>query len=356
MVSSSNFCSGIHRKPLAGLALLFAMVWGQPVVAQVPIFKSGDGLTVVSQRSLSNRLIEVTVETAAVRGPQSVHILLPSAYELKTRKHYPVLYLLHGGGNPQSPAGSGDWTVGPGDAENITAASELITVMPSGGNGGWYTDWAFPRLAAPQKWETFHMKQLIPWIDHNLKTIAEKQGRAIADLSMGGYGAIRYAEHYPNTFSYVASFSGALDMLSPQQQRVIFYTELADGKPTDGPFGIGSPVPLLLDGLWRAADPIVSPQFGANRLRGLGISIYVGSGTAPNDPNSQFPPNIEAAVNPTNRKMHEALQRLGVPHHFVDYGRGRGFAGCNGDHDFGCWNAALKDVLPKIEAALARAN
>ena len=323
-----------------------------PAVAAIPQFTSGNGITVLSQTVLSPRLIEIAVSTNAVRGAQSVRILLPSNYAQGAAKRYPVLYLLHGGGSPTSPAGSRDWTAGGGEAEAITAGQPLITVMPSAGNGGWYTNWAFPKDAAPQNWQTFHNEQLIPWIDANLKTVASKQGRAIAGLSMGGYGALRYAARYPDKFAYAASFSGALNMLDPQQQRVIFYTELADGKPTDGPFGIGSPLPLLLDGIWRGADPVASPEFGVNKLRGVSLALYVGSGTSPNDPNAQFPTNIEAAVNPTNKRMDAALNSANIPHHFRDYGTGAGLNGCNGDHNYGCWNAALKDVLPRILAVV----
>lgn len=60
-------------------------------------------------------------------------------------------YLLHG-----ALAGSGSW-MDDGDAENLTAGKPLITVVPDGGVKGWYADWASPRGAAPQKWETFHI-------------------------------------------------------------------------------------------------------------------------------------------------------------------------------------------------------
>ncbi|MBA3807027.1 MAG: esterase family protein [Solirubrobacterales bacterium] len=318
-----------------------------------PVFTSKNGITVQAQPKLNSRLVNLSITTTAVQGPQGVRVLLPEGYDQNSARRYPVLYLLHGGGSPSAPAGARDWTEAGGDAQAITAGQPLITVMPSAGNGGWYTNWYNPGAAAPQNWQTFHIEQLIPWIDANLKTIATKQGRAIAGLSMGGYGAMRYAARYPEKFAYAASFSGALNMLDPQQQRTIFYTEFADGKNTDGPFGVGSPLPLWFDGIWREADPVASPNFGVSHLRGVALALYTGAGTAPNDPNAQLPTNFEAAVNPTNHRMDSTLTTAGIPHYFRDYGRGTGFGvGCNGDHNYGCWNADLRDVLPRMMAVL----
>ena len=53
--------------------------------------------------------------------------------------------------------------------------------------------------------------------------------------------------------------------------------------------------------------------------------------------------------------MHQALDTAGVPHFYWMYGVPGPSApyGCDGGHNFGCWNFALKDALPRIMAALA---
>ena len=79
--------------------------------------------------------------------------------------------------------------------------------MPDGGKVGWYTNWV-DQSGGAQAWRDFHVDQLIPWIDANLRTIASKCGRAIAGLSMGGFGAIRYAQDRPDLFAYVAQLLG----------------------------------------------------------------------------------------------------------------------------------------------------
>jgi S-formylglutathione hydrolase FrmB len=107
---------------------------------------------------------------------------VPASYAAHPGARYPVLYLLHG-----ALADWRSWTDA-GDAERITAGLNAIVVMPEGGNGGWYTDWFNGGAGGPPEWETFHIDQLIPWIDGHYRTLADRDGRAIAGLSMGVSG------------------------------------------------------------------------------------------------------------------------------------------------------------------------
>ena len=92
-------------------------------------------------------------------------------------------------------------------SRHITDGKPLITVMPDGGKVGWYTNWV-SQSGGAQAWRDFHVDQLIPWIDANLRTIASKSGRAIAGLSMGGFGAVRYAQDRPDLFAFVGQLLG----------------------------------------------------------------------------------------------------------------------------------------------------
>ncbi|WP_425506606.1 alpha/beta hydrolase-fold protein [Streptomyces rectiverticillatus] len=63
--------------------------------------------------------------------------------------------------------------------------------LPDGGRRGWYANWLDQKTAAgAQNWENFHINQVIPFIDANLRTVAARQGRAVGGLSMGGFGAL----------------------------------------------------------------------------------------------------------------------------------------------------------------------
>lgn len=144
---------------------------------------------------------EGSFQSAALGRPMRYRIILPSDYEAM-RRRYPVLYLLHGL--------TGDYA----DWESRTDLAEyaqrlhLIIVMPDG-NDAWYTNSA----GDPQeKYEDYIAKDLIPEIDKQYRTINARYARAIAGLSMGGYGALKFGLKYPQTFAFAASFSGALQV------------------------------------------------------------------------------------------------------------------------------------------------
>jgi S-formylglutathione hydrolase FrmB len=196
-----------------------------------PYFVSAHGITMLSFFQLNKELYEVYLTSNEVRGMQRVRILVPHDYTTSgDSRRYPVLYLLHG-----AHGGAADWTTA-GAAQVIGSNVSLITVMPNGDPFGFYTNWIIPGDVAPQNWRTYHMEQLVPWIDSNFRTIARKEGRAIAGLSMGAFGAIRYAEQYPNNFAYVAGFSGPFDLLDKHAQQGILDLP-NNGKPLLGPFG-----------------------------------------------------------------------------------------------------------------------
>lgn len=318
--------------PCRLLALLLCSFAGL-CFGDAPNFVSSNGITVQSVSKLNAELYELVLTTTAVRGNQKVRILLPRDYTTSGKsRHYPVLYLFHG-----SLGNAADWTVS-GKAQAILGHSSLITVMPDGGTFGWYTNWLKPGNAAPQNWRTFHMEQLVPWIDRNLRTVAERKGRALAGLSMGGFGAIRYAEIYSDRFTFAASFSGALDLLDLRIQAGILGSVGIDGKPLDGPFGAAL-LPWTKEG-WVAQNPVTH----AATLKDTTVELYTGNQGV-----------LEGTIRDTNYRMRDALKALNIPVAFHDYGNGASIGqGCKGGHDFLCWNAALKDVLPRLMAAVVQ--
>jgi len=308
--------------------------------AGVPEFKSGNGIKVLSavQSPGSGRTVVVNIETPliskkAIRtGVHQVWITLPSGYASNASKRYPVLYLLHGGGD----GWAGQWVSGEGKAEELTEGLGLITVMPEGGKAGWHTDWV-REFGIAQKWETFHIEHMIPWIDSNLRTNASKKGRAIAGLSMGGYGALHYAYRHPDMFSFVGSFSGAANLQDPATQATIIEQSLVSGLPPRGAFG-----PVYRIRNWSKHNPLRN----AEKFRGLKIALYSGSGMNDLD-------IIELVMKHSTTRFHKALDKKGIEHTFLMYGRPGGDTGCNGGHNFGCWNFALKDMLPKMMGELS---
>lgn len=128
-------------------------------------------------------------------------VALPLSYKTAgDTKRFPVIYLLHG-----LTGNYANWFDRTKAAE-YAAKHDFIIVTPDGANG-WYTD----SLAAPKDaYESYIIKELIPEIDKNYRTVANRDGRVIAGLSMGGFGAVKFGLKYPEMFSLVGSFSGAL--------------------------------------------------------------------------------------------------------------------------------------------------
>ena len=115
----------------------------------------------------------------------------------------PTVYLLHGhGGNAKA------WITIKPELKEIADREGMIFVCPDG-NNSWY--WDSPVNPA-YRYETFVSKELIQYIDTHYPTRADRTGRAITGLSMGGHGAMWLALRHKDMFGAVASMSGGLDI------------------------------------------------------------------------------------------------------------------------------------------------
>jgi S-formylglutathione hydrolase FrmB len=318
---------------------------GSASAATNPTFTSGNGITVVNQTS-NGREIDLTVTTTAVSGQHQVIVLLPESYSNDTTTRYPVLYLFHG-----ALAGPNAWTTNGGAANSITDPYPLITVMPDAGLKGWNVNWQSCAQICPQNWETFHLSQVVPWIDANLRTIANRTGRAVAGLSMGGFGSIHYAEDRADLFTYAAGFSGALDTGDYTTESAIY------GEETGAVPGSGTPVP---------PGSIMGPEYAPFNQTALNISdtkasniaklvnttvgLYVGTGNG-----SSGDGIVESAVKPQNDRMAAGMAAAGVHYWYSqDHVNSADLGwGCDNNHDQMCWNAYLADDLPRMMAVLS---
>jgi S-formylglutathione hydrolase FrmB len=131
-------------------------------------------------------------------------IIFPARYKVDREVRYPVIYLLHG-----LTGHFDNWTQRTKLAEYSTLY-KFIIITPEG-EDGWYTDGV---TNANDKYESYIIKELIPEIDKRFRTISDRKNRAIAGLSMGGYGALKFGMKYPEMFSLAGSFSGALGAAS----------------------------------------------------------------------------------------------------------------------------------------------
>ena len=145
----------------------------------------------------------VQFESKLVGAPLPYNVILPTDYKSGSAKHrrYPVVYLLHG-----LMGSAGDWVSSRARLADHAARYPFIVVVPEGRNA-WYTDSA---TVPAEKFESYIVAELIPDVDTRFRTIASREGRAIAGLSMGGYGSLKFGLKHPELFAFAGSMSGAL--------------------------------------------------------------------------------------------------------------------------------------------------
>ena len=298
-------------------------------LAAAPAAHAGAGaIDVTATERLSPRLVDLTMTTPALAEPVHARILLPTGYRSHPKRRYPVLMLLHGGFGSYV-----DWTES-GDAEAITKGVPVITVMPEDGNGGWNVDWYNGGRGGPPRWETYDVRQLLPWVEDRYRAIGTRAGRAVAGLSTGGFGAISLASRNPDLFAFAASFSGAVDIVgNPFVPAVIGAEAAADGAQPTAPFGDR----VANEIVWRAHNPV---DLAAN-LRGMRLVVDTGNGEpGPYDQPGAPPDVIEQQVHSMSETFHERLLALGIDHRYDDYGPGT--------HSWAYWQRDLREALPKM--------
>jgi S-formylglutathione hydrolase FrmB len=304
-------------------------------------FTDASGIHVESATRIASREYNVSVSSDALGRPVDVRILLPENYGASSAP-LPVLYLFHGTSGRAS-----DW-VDQGDAVRATAGLPLIVVMPDAGfdgnGGGWFTNWVDTSTPlGPSQWETFHVDDLIPWVDTNLRTVASREGRAVAGLSQGGFGSMTYAARHPDLFVSAASFSGAPDIdynpaIAAGATVVIEATAVGlDHVQPEAMFGSRATNEIN----WQGHDPADL----ANNLRTVDLWLYTATG-APG-PYDTGAPNagasgIEFATHESTMGFVQRARELDVPVHLDDY--------TYGTHTWAYWARDLRAYLtPLVE-------
>ena len=279
--------------------------------------------------------VAVPVPAGLTVPDSTVRILLPADYAT-TRTRYPVLYLLHGAGDTYRT-----WTEQT-DVADFSAQFPLIIVMPDGGHNseaGWYSDWA----DGSRQWETFHTHVLVLYVDSHFRTLGRAH-RAVAGLSMGGFGAMSYAARHRGLFRAAASFSGAVDTRYVEPVSGIGFNIFHDmfGTPDDRVWGNQ----VTDEATWRAHNP-------TDRAADLGgVELFVATGTGtPGGPAGDDPSNpggyfIEQVIFQMNLSFGRALDAAAVPSHRDFY--------IGGYHGWPYWERELHWALPQIVGVIQR--
>ena len=147
-------------------------------------------------------------------------LYLPPDYETSQRS-YPVLYLLHGGGDDQTGWVQFGEVLHIADAAiNSGQATPMIIVMPDANTGrrGYLND-----IRGDWNYEDFFFQEFMPFVEKTYRIKPEKHYRAVAGLSMGGQGTFIYALHHPELFSSACPLSagtGPKDMEELKSSRM----------------------------------------------------------------------------------------------------------------------------------------
>jgi putative tributyrin esterase len=233
------------------------------------------------------------------------NIILPGDYYSERSTRYPVLYLLHGLTGHYS-----DWPTKTNIAD-YASRYRLIVVTPEG-DDGWYTDSA---TVAADKYESYILNELIPNVQKRYRTIETRYGEAVAGLSMGGYGALKFGLKFPSSFNFVASMSGALAAASWTEK------ELKDpGAARDSVLRVFGPAGSET----RKQNDIfqIVRTMPTNRIAGLPY-IYLDCGT-------------EDPLSTDSSQFAALLREKKIPHEYREL---------PGNHNWAYWDQQVREVL-----------
>ena len=243
---------------------------------------------------------DVTFHSVALNRDMPYRVILPA--NIATGQKLPVVYLLHGGGG-----GFRDWS----NYSNVAQFAErgLILVMPEGGSS-YYTN----STERPQdRYEDYIAGDLISDVESKFPVAADSANRAIAGVSMGGFGAVKLALKHPDLYIFAGGRSSAIDVPSRpfsikrtgqyRQHAAIFGPWGSQSRRNNDPFVLA-----------RSADPAATPY------------IYLTCGE-------------QEGLLPANRQFAALLAQR---HFHYEFHPGPG------GHDWNQWNRRLPDLFQSL--------
>lgn len=244
--------------------------------------------------SIITILSHASVDTVSIYS-KSMHrniktvVVKPASYGAE---RLPVVYLLHGAFGDYA-----NWIKRVPHIQQLADQHKMIIVCPDGGWTSWYFD---SPVDTSYQYETFVGVEVPDYIDKHYNTIAERKGRAITGLSMGGHGGIFLGFRHANLYSACGSTSGALHV---------------------------SVITTRYDVAKRLGDTIANKKYWTewSALKVVeqypkdSLSIIIDCG-------------LDDFVLSMNRAMHEKLVKLNIPHDYIER---------PGKHDWAYWSNSI---------------
>jgi S-formylglutathione hydrolase FrmB len=233
------------------------------------------------------------VQSKILRGSIPYCILLPPSYDSDKSRRYPILYFLHGmGENAEVLLDSGGWDLIQ-DLWNQHQIGEYLIVTPSADDTFYINS-----LNGREDYQSFFIREFMPYIEHRYRVRAQRGERGIGGVSMGGYGALRFAFLYPQLFVAVTAHSPALIdepdvQLAPGvADEITQFVGTAFGSPFDRAY-------------WTRESPFIIVK---TRPRPAGLKIYFDCGL-----------QDSFGFNRGAEKFHQLLDSRGIPNEFHLY-------------------------------------
>ena len=299
-----------------------------------------------------------SVRSQALGVTKQLVIYLPPSYDASpaATRRYPVAVYLHGIWGSET-----DWTAQGALANTMDSLvavgmREMIVVMPDGDDGWWTTWHALNDVAACRrtprqenadsycvpwpKYDDYVVHDVLAFTDAAFRTLPRRESRAIAGLSMGGYGAISIAARHPLTFSVAASHSGVLRPAQMTDSSTVPTT----GRVTMRDARTRDELRTAAGARWTRMEPI----FGADSVSWIARdpTHLVQQLLRRGDPLPALFVDIgtEDDLLSMNRSFRENMQALHVPLTYAEW---------SGGHDWAYWRAHLPESLRFIAERLA---
>ncbi len=226
--------------------------------------------------ALAGSMRTISIPSQSMGKRFKAAVVLPDSYD-SGRKRYPVIYFLHGYSQDHKV-----WSkVAP--LEQFADRYQILCVCPNGDHDSWYID---SPVQTNSRFAAYIGREVPDHIDSLFRTVRGKRGRSLIGSSMGGHGAITIATRYRDRFAGAVSISGILDL-----------TEFP------GEWGLPDVLGSFDQNreIWRMYSAIALADSLADAKLALGLDV-----------------GSEDFALPGNRRFHQKLQQLGVPHVYCE--------------------------------------
>ena len=246
--------------------------------------------------TVPSKILKATVRYCAFLPPGYDASAPGAQTPARSARRYPVLYYLHGlGDSERSLIDTGGWNLVQ-DLREQHRIGDFLIVTPEGGRAFYINS-----RDGHTRYSDFFLQEFMPAIEHRYRIRSERSSRGIMGISMGGYGALRFAFADPQLFAAVSAHSAALVPELPEDLKAAVQSGFRGAGFLGDVFG--NPIDLAF---WRQNSPLVLVTENAAAVRKL--KIYFDCGI-----------EDDYGFDQGARALHEQLVRENINHEFHLY-------------------------------------